>query len=184
MGLWPVFAELVLSYLLAALFLVSGIAKVLRIADFREAVAGYNLVASSMVGPIATAVPAMELTIGMAFVIGAQRLVVALLAGTMVLVFTMAVVVNLWRGRRIDCGCYGISRERRTGWPTVSRNVMFLIATLCLVVIARSQSPTALDSQISLPAAIVVTTILAIAQVGSVARQVRESAQRITVGNP
>ena len=50
----------------------------------------------------------------------------ALLAAALLVGFTVAIVVNLARGKRPDCHCFGRLSSKPLGWGTVARNVVLL----------------------------------------------------------
>src|SRR5918911_2833023 len=92
---------------LAAVFLVSGVIKVIDPAQTRVAVLAYELLPTDLVGPVATGLPLVELALGTLLVAGAFTRWVALASGLLLLVL-MGGVVQAWaRGLSIDCGCFG-----------------------------------------------------------------------------
>jgi uncharacterized membrane protein YphA (DoxX/SURF4 family) len=92
---------------LAAVFLVSGAIKVLDPAQTRIAVRAYELLPPGLVGPVATGLPLVELTLGTLLLVGAFTRWVALASGVLLLVLMTAVVQSWARGLSIDCGCFG-----------------------------------------------------------------------------
>ncbi len=92
---------------LAAVFLTSGALKVVDPAQTRIAVRAYELLPPDLVGPVATALPLVELTLGTLLLVGAFTRWVAL-ASAVLLVVLMTAVAQAWaRGLSIDCGCFG-----------------------------------------------------------------------------
>ncbi len=92
---------------LAAVFLVSGVLKVIDPAQTRVAVRAYELLPPDLVGPVATALPLVELALGALLVLGVTTRWVAIASGVL-MVGLMAAVAQAWvRGLSIDCGCFG-----------------------------------------------------------------------------
>lgn len=92
---------------LAAVFLVSGALKALDPAQTRIAVRAYELLPRDLVGPVATALPLVELALGTLLVVGAF-IRWAALASAVLLLILMTAVAQAWaRGLSIDCGCFG-----------------------------------------------------------------------------
>ncbi len=92
---------------LAAVFLTSGALKVVDPAQTRIAVRAYELLPAGLVGPVATALPLVELILGTLLLVGVFTRWVALGSGVLLLVL-MAAVAQAWaRGLSIDCGCFG-----------------------------------------------------------------------------
>lgn len=92
---------------LAAVFLVAGAVKVVDPAQTQIAVRAYEMVPPDLVGPVATALPLVELVLGTLLVAGAfTRWTV--FASAVLLVVLMLGVAQAWaRGLSIDCGCFG-----------------------------------------------------------------------------
>lgn len=92
---------------LAAVFLVSGILKVIDPAQTRVAVRAYEVLPAELVGPVATGLPLVELVLGTLLLVGAFTRWAAL-ATAVLLVVLMTAVAQAWaRGLSIDCGCFG-----------------------------------------------------------------------------
>jgi len=92
---------------LAAVFLVSGALKVVDPAQTRIAVRAYELLPPDLVGPVASALPLVELVLGTLLLVGAFPRWVALAAAVLLVVLMIAVAQAWARGLSIDCGCFG-----------------------------------------------------------------------------
>jgi uncharacterized membrane protein YphA (DoxX/SURF4 family) len=92
---------------LAAVFLTSGALKVVDPAQTRIAVRAYELLPPDLVGPVATALPLVELVLGTLLLVGAFTRWVALASGVLLVVLMTAVAQAWARGLSIDCGCFG-----------------------------------------------------------------------------
>lgn len=122
---------------LAAVFLVSGALKVIDPAQTRVAVRAYELLPPVLVGPVATALPLVELAVGTLLVLGVLTRWIALTSG-LLLVLLMAAVAQAWaRGLSIDCGCFGgggTVAEGDTHYPQeLARDASILLLTLWLL---------------------------------------------------
>jgi hypothetical protein len=137
-----------------ALILISGAAgKLLDRADFVLAVEAYELLPERLVPAFALGFPALELAAGLLLVPGATRAGGIVLALAVLLVATIAVVVNLLRGRRvIDCGCGGLSGRQPISWWLVARNA--LLAATALAAAAVPEVPLDLTALILGPFAL------------------------------
>jgi uncharacterized membrane protein YphA (DoxX/SURF4 family) len=121
-------------FFLSALFLFAGLAKLNRRAEFETAVRNYSLLPGRLVRPVARTLPAAEIAAGALLAVGLATAVVAGALAMLLVVFAVAVAVNLLRGRSIDCGCYGVVAERRIGWVTVARDIaLFAVAVVVAV---------------------------------------------------
>lgn len=112
---------------LALLLLVAAAHKLSNMAAFRSAAAGYEIVPRAAVRPFAVLVVLAELILASALVIPDTGAPAALGAGALLAVYTMAIGVNLVRGRRnIDCGCLGPAGARPLGPGLIVRNTILL----------------------------------------------------------
>ena len=92
---------------LAAVWLISGGLKFLDPVQTKIAVRAYQLLPESLVGPVATALPLVEIVLGLLILVG---LAVRVSAAVSVVILTVliAVIISVWaRGLSIDCGCFG-----------------------------------------------------------------------------
>jgi hypothetical protein len=124
-------------------FVQAGLSKLQHRDLMPGIVANYRILPEQLAGPVARALPFVELGLGLALLAGGQRLAV-LPAAALLLVFATAMTVNIRRGRsHIDCGC-GRSQLRQTlGWPLVWRNLA--LATLVTSRLLPTASPVGLD---------------------------------------
>lgn len=82
---------------------------------------------------VARAVPFGEVVVGAALVAGWARAAAALVALAFLGAATALLVVNLRRGRRPACACFGALSRRPIGWGSVVRNTAF--AALAVLVV-------------------------------------------------
>jgi uncharacterized membrane protein YphA (DoxX/SURF4 family) len=132
---------------LAVLFLLSGLAKLPRRWEFTQAVRNYRLVPERAGEVIGRVLPALEVAAGALLVVGLGLRAVAALLALFLVAFSVAVAVNLLRGRTIDCGCFGPVAQKQITWWTVARNVVLTAAAVVVVL----EQPTALALDRLLP---------------------------------
>jgi uncharacterized membrane protein YphA (DoxX/SURF4 family) len=125
-------ALLAARIVIAITFIRAGIIKLMDLADFRLAITNYEIVPAGMVKIVALAVPAVEVTAGLLLLFGVLPGVVAALLATLLAAFSVAMIINLARGREFDCGCGGTAPQV-ISWRHVARNAA--LAT-CLAVVA------------------------------------------------
>lgn len=159
------FVSLVSRFLLAATFLLAGLAKLRRHDQFETAVRGFRIIPRRFVRPISTWLPRFEIVCGAFLGLGVAALLFAALLAAALLSFTYVVALNLLRGREIDCGCFGEFAKPIT-WLTVARNVLLLglavfvllvrpriLTVLPLLATSGSSDPTTTDALATLPVA-------------------------------
>lgn len=108
---------------LAAVFVLAGLAKLLDASGTREAVAGFG-VPARLAGPAARLLPASELAVAAALAVPAWSRAGAVGALALLGGFSAAVVANLARGRQPDCHCFGQLHSAPIGAATLRRNAV------------------------------------------------------------
>jgi len=143
----------VARFALAAVFLAAGVAKVSRRSEFVDAVRNYALVPEQPSVVIGRLLPAVEVLLGVMLFAGIALREAASVTGVALLTFSVAIAVNLLRGREIECGCFGLIAEPTLGWTSVIRN--FVLITMAGVVVWHPISTLSLDpSSLASPSSI------------------------------
>lgn len=114
---------LVARLLLAAVFVTAGVAKLRDRAGSIEATVGFGLPVR-LARPAASALPIAELAVAAALLPRASVVWGALGAAVLLVVFLVAILVNLVKGRRPDCHCFGQLHSSPAGWATAVRNAL------------------------------------------------------------
>lgn len=127
---------------LAAVWLISGGLKFLDPVQTKIAVRAYQLLPESLVGPVATALPLVEIVLGLLLLVGLAVRVSAVLS-MIVLAVLIAVIISVWaRGLSIDCGCFGGGGTADVGaWDylkEIFRDLGFMALAAWLVMFPRS----------------------------------------------
>lgn len=140
------YAALVFRFDLGLAFAVAGLSKLRDLRAFTEAVFGYKLVSDRVGVLIARLLPPTEAALGLLLLLGLAGREAAAAIGVLLAVFTGAIVINLARGREIDCGCVGSGVTQTITWFTVIRNICLLGAAA--VVVSANPVSLGLDSLI------------------------------------
>jgi putative oxidoreductase len=119
---------------LGVFFIVAALPKIADPPSFAHMIYNYRLVPGPLVNLTALALPWAELLMGVALICGIWRRTAALLVGALLVVFIVAISVNLLRGNAIDCGCFDVAdagksvEERfRDMWMTIYRDIGMLV---------------------------------------------------------
>jgi uncharacterized membrane protein YphA (DoxX/SURF4 family) len=92
---------------LAAIWLISGALKISDSGQTYIAVKAYDVLPSGLVNPVATALPLIELALGLFLLLGLGTRIVSVLSILMFAVLIAAIAQSWARGLTIDCGCFG-----------------------------------------------------------------------------
>lgn len=120
-------AELRLAVVLAVgvLFVDAGVAKY-RLGRFRTEITEYQIIPTRLVPAVSTVLPAVEIALGLALLIGLGTDPALVILAVLLVAFSVGMAVNLLRGRRISCGCRGSAHS--ISWPLASANVVLAVA--------------------------------------------------------
>lgn len=111
-----------------ATFIFASTSKIAQPQEFILMVREYNI----LFGPLTTwygyLLPWVELIFGLTLIVGFFTRFSAGIINLTLLSFLIAVMINIYRGATLDCGCFG--SEDPLGWNTYFRDlVLFLLGT-------------------------------------------------------
>ena len=115
---------LAIRILVSLVFLTAAYGKLRHRMPFQGVVANYRLLPDLMVAPVAYLIPPLELLLGMTLLLGLAFPWPEIGAAALLLLFALAMGINLRRGRRhIDCGCFQSALKQTLSWTLVARNL-------------------------------------------------------------
>ena len=101
------------QFVLAAFFVVAGASKIADPPGFAHEIHNYALVPAGVVNAMALILPWLEVAAGLALFFGIFKRTATRILGLLLLVFIVALSINLARGKPVDCGCFGTSKAHR-----------------------------------------------------------------------
>ncbi len=99
---------------LGVIFVAAAIPKIVDPPAFAQMIYNYRLVPGEVINAMALTLPWVELLIGSALIAGVCRRSSALVAGALLLVFIVALGVNLTRDHAVNCGCFELRPVTRS----------------------------------------------------------------------
>jgi methylamine dehydrogenase accessory protein MauD len=114
-------AVLFARLLLAAVFVVAGVAKLADREGSRRAIADFG-VSAALSAPLGFLLPLAELAVAAALIPTATAFWGGLGALALLLLFVVGIGANLARGHKPDCHCFGQLHSAPAGWSTLARN--------------------------------------------------------------
>jgi len=128
-------ALLIARLLLAVVFVVAGISKLADRGGSRRALVEFG-VPEKLAGPGAVVLPLAELVVAALLLPARTAAVGAAGALALLSVFTVAIAVNLLRGRTPDCHCFGAVHSEPAGPKTLARNAALAGVAAFVAVVA------------------------------------------------
>jgi putative oxidoreductase len=119
----------VLRVALGGFFLYASMSKIPYPAQFAEATAGYRLVPYWLLNPGAIVLPWIEFVCGLFLIMGFVSRAATVIIGLMLIMFIAMVLINMYWGAPINCGCYDTVGEP-IGWRKIVENSLMLLAAI------------------------------------------------------
>lgn len=139
MSTWPMLATAA-AVLLAAILVVAAMTK---LGNRRRTEADFAALALPFAGPLAVAVPLVELAVAPALLIRPRVGAIAALAllTSFTVVLARALLVARRRGSTISCSCFGSLSRRPITSATLARNVVLIVLALSAVTTTQLSVP-------------------------------------------
>jgi uncharacterized membrane protein YphA (DoxX/SURF4 family) len=138
--------ELVCRLLVGGVFVYASFDKILHPTEFAMVVYNYQILPLPLSNLLAMSLPWLELFTGLALIIGTWRAEASFLLGSLLVVFIVALTVNVYRGVDIDCGCLTLSGGGRgISLVTIAQDVVLLAAAVVVFLRAKAELESAAE---------------------------------------
>ncbi len=130
------------AFFLAWLMAMAGVRKLYAPRDHAAYIDAYELLPDASGRVLVVPLVFAEMATGCALLMESTRIAGAVAALLLLLIYSAAIAINLWRGRvDIDCGCGSVA-YRLSGWLLL-RNVLLMLCGLAVIwmPVDRTQKP-------------------------------------------
>jgi peroxiredoxin len=114
-------ALLIARLVLGAVFVLAGVAKLSDLKGSRRAIIDFGI-PPAIAAPLGLLLPLAELAVAATLLPTSTALWGALGALALLSVFVVGIAINLARGRKPECHCFGQLHSAPAGWKTLARN--------------------------------------------------------------
>ena len=123
--------SMILSIGLGAVFIAASVDKIVYPAEFAKIIHNYRLLPGFLINLWAITLPWIELACGLLLVLGFYREGALSVIVFLLIVFMIAIGINIIRGVDLTCGCFTVSEAARSNaWGTFIRDSWLLAAAL------------------------------------------------------
>jgi len=139
---------------LGCFFIYASLSKIPHPAQFAEAIANYRLVPYMVLNLVAVILPWIEFVTGLFLIIGFKSKASAVVIGLLLIMFDVMILINMYQGAPITCGCYDTVGEP-IGWKKMLENMLMLVFSVQIyycdkpVLLSRLRSTISTGSQVA-----------------------------------
>jgi uncharacterized membrane protein YphA (DoxX/SURF4 family) len=99
---------------LGLFFVIAALPKMVDPPSFAHMIYNYRIVPQALLNFMALTMPWVELFAGLALILGIWRGTARTIISALLVVFIIAIAINLARGNAIDCGCFDVAAAGKT----------------------------------------------------------------------
>lgn len=99
---------------LGAIFVAAALPKIIDPPSFAHMIYNYRIVPGGLINISALVMPWVEVLAGLALILGVWVRPARWIVTLLLLVFMIAITINLARGNAIDCGCFDVSAANKS----------------------------------------------------------------------
>jgi len=115
---------------LALVFILSGLDKIGNLSAFATSIENYDLFPIQIINLFAIVIPWIEVITGGLLLLGFYIKENSIIIGTLLTIFTLAVLSAVMRNLDIDCGCQGTFDGQKVGMLKIIENVSLIIVSI------------------------------------------------------
>ena len=114
-------------------FIYASVTKISDPEGFAQAIYNYKLLPLFLVNILAIILPWIELTTGILLLFGVSVKENSVILNGLLVIFIIAIIISLFRGLDINCGCFGTVDGAKVGLQKILENIGLLILGFVLI---------------------------------------------------
>lgn len=116
--------------IIAFIFIYAGAEKISNPESFAVSISNYKILPTSIINIFAITLPWIELVSGVLLLLGISVKENSIINLSLLFVFTLAIIISIFRGLNIDCGCFGA--DNKIGLLKLFENSLMIFSTFLL----------------------------------------------------
>lgn len=132
----PLGIVLVARCFLGGFLLLSALGKLRDLRGFIRGTIAYKILPEPVARACGYVLPWAELLLALALLAGVALPIAGLLIVGLLGTFSLAISINLHRGRQIACHCHGLAGTQTISWGAVARNLLLMLIAGSLALLA------------------------------------------------
>lgn len=125
---------IILKLVIGFVFVVASLGKIIDPQSFAKDVYSYAILPATLVPLFAATIPWIEFISGLLLMLDIYPKSNAFIINGLLVVFIIAIAIDVWRGIEISCGCFDfLFPEEKIGWATIARDFVLLIMGLIIM---------------------------------------------------
>ena len=123
------YLSLALRIYIGLIFIYASLNKIPDPGVFAENIAVYRIIPYQGLHLVAIILPWIELICGFFLILGMRTRAAASILGGLLFMFTLFVIINIFRDSPISCGCFDTGEEP-ISWKKITINTIWLLMTI------------------------------------------------------
>lgn len=111
---------------LGLVLLIAGLTKFPNRKEVIQAVADYEILPYFLTRPVGVLLPWVEIGTAILLLVGVIPIIAGLLAAVLLICFIIAILVNILRGRDVNCHCFGQLYQEKVGRSVLFQDMILL----------------------------------------------------------
>ena len=123
------YLSLALRIYVGCIFIYASLKKISNPGIFAENIAAYRIIPYHGLHLVAIILPWIEVICGFFVILGLRTRAAVSILGGLLFMFTLFIIINIFRDSSISCGCFGTVGET-ISWKKVTINTIWLLMTI------------------------------------------------------
>ncbi len=121
------YIQFIARFILGSVFIYASFHKIANPSEFAEIINNYKLFPEFSINIFAIILPWVELIAGLLLILGKYIKGSTAILSTLLIIFIIAISINIIRGLDFDCGCFSSSGKGSNPYSLLFRDILLLL---------------------------------------------------------